>query len=351
MIKILHSADWHLDSPLVSRDPALRHALGDIPGKIAALCKKEACDVMLLSGDLFDSTYSPDTVQALKRTLRSLNIPVFITPGNHDFAGMDSPWIKEVWPENVHVFTRPVMEAIVLEELDLVVYGAGYTAMECPGLLDGFTARGSQRYKVGLLHGDATQVNSTYCPVTRQQVLNSGLDYLALGHIHKADAIKAGKTLCAWPGCPMGRGYDEPGRKGVLIITLEDTASALFMPLEVPRFFDLEVFPGDDPAAALNDLLPAAGSADFYRVTFTGPSKPLDLKKLLRPDFPNLTLVDETVPPLDLWGSADQDTFEGRFFKLLQDQLAEANEEEKSRILLAAELSRRILDGQEVVLP
>lgn len=351
MIKLLHSADWHLDSPLPARDPRLRQALKNLPGKIAALCKEEACDVMLLAGDLFDGACSPDTLLELKRMLRSVEIPVFITPGNHDYAEADSPWIREVWPENVHIFTRPVMECVLLEDLDLAVYGAGYTAMDCPSLLSGFTAQGPQRYKIGILHGDATQATSPCCPITRQQVLTSGLSYLALGHIHKGDAFRVGQTLCAWPGCPMGRGYDETGDKGVLIVTLDDTISARFVPLAGPRFFDLEVPAGESPADALNRLLPAAGSEDYYRVTFTGPSKPLDLKALLRPDVPNLSLQDQTVPPVDLWGSADQDTFEGRFFKLLQDQLHGANEEEQRRILLAAELSRRILDGQEVVLP
>jgi len=54
---------------------------------------------------------------------------------------------------------------------------------------------------------------------------------------------------------------------------------------------------------------------------------------------------------VDIWGSADLDTFEGRYFKLLQDKLARAEGAQKQQILLAAELSRRILDGQEVVLP
>jgi len=350
MIKLLHSADWHLDAP-VCRDPALGQALGELPEKIAALCKEEACDVMLLSGDLFDGTPTPATVQALKRSLRELGIPVFIAPGNHDYAGGDSPWVREVWPENVHIFTRPVMEAMVLEELDLVIYGAGYTAMDCPGLLEGFTARTPQRHKVGLLHGDATQTTSSCCPVTRQQVLASGLSYLALGHIHKGDAFRVGQTLCAWPGCPMGRGYDETGDKGVLIVTLDDAVTARFVPIDGPRFYDLEVPAGEDPANALHRLLPAAASRDFYRVTFTGPSEPLNLTSLRRPDFPNLELLDRTVPPVDIWGSADLDTFEGRYFKLLQDKLARAEGAQKQQILLAAELSRRILDGQEVVLP
>ena len=58
MIKILHSGDWHLDSPFQGRTEAqagaLRQELLQIPDKIAALCREENCDLVLLSGDLFD---------------------------------------------------------------------------------------------------------------------------------------------------------------------------------------------------------------------------------------------------------------------------------------------------------
>lgn len=355
MIKILHSADWHLDSPLVFRNAEqaryLREALSQIPGKIAALCKEEHCDLMLLAGDLFDGNANTATLQKLKRALADVGVPIFITPGNHDYLGMDSVWTTGDWPENVHIFTRPTLESVVLPDLDLRIYGSGFTAMDCPGLLADFTAQATEQYQIAVLHGDPTQANSPYCPISKQQVQNSGLDYLALGHIHKSDSFRAGKTLCAWPGCPMGRGYDEEGEKGVLIVTLDDTVETKFLPLDTPRFFDLEIPAGDDAAKALDSVLPAAGNRNFYRITFTGHSNALDTDSLLRPEFPNLLLRDRTVPPVDVWGSAGQDTFEGRYFKLLQDKLADADEDMQRRIYLAAEISRRILDGQEVVLP
>ena len=307
--------------------------------------------MMLLAGDLFDGAYATDTLRELKRALQEAAVPVFITPGNHDYIGEESPWLSEVWPENVHIFTHPALESVYLEELDCRVYGAGFTSMDCAGLLGDLNADLSQKYTVGILHGDPTAASSTYCPITRQQVQDSGLDYLALGHIHKGDSFRAGKTLCAWPGCPMGKGYDEEGEKGVLIVTIDSTAIAEFIPLDTPRFYDLETPAGSNPKAAMDKLLPAAGSTDFYRITFTGPSEKLDTDALLRPEFPNLVLRDRTTPPVDLWGSAGQDTFEGRYFKLLQDALATAEPDAKETVLLAAEISRKLLDGQEVELP
>lgn len=348
MIKILHSADWHLGSPLLQQDSA-RQALMAVPEKIAALCKQENCDMMLLSGDLFDGPCSADAVRSLRRTLADVGVPVFIAPGNHDFVGADSPWLSELWPENVHIFTHPVIESYPVEALDCCVYGAGFTSMDCPGLLGDFTPQHTQRYAIGVLHADPTQVNSPYCPITTEEVKQSGLDYLAVGHIHKGDSFRAGKTLCAWPGCPMGRGYDETGEKGVLIVTVDDTVTTRFVPLDVPRFHDLSL-PADTP---LSTVLPPVGNQDFYRITLTGPSEPLDLEAIAAEyaAFPNLTLRDKTTPPLDIWGTAGNDTLEGLYFQLLRDA-AESNDPQlQSTARLAARISRQILDGQEVVLP
>ena len=58
MIKLLHSGDWHLDSPFQGRTEAqasvLRRELLSIPEKLATLSQRENCDLVLLSGDLFD---------------------------------------------------------------------------------------------------------------------------------------------------------------------------------------------------------------------------------------------------------------------------------------------------------
>ena len=349
MIKILHSGDWHLDAPLLLPDAQqrerLKRELSSIPQKIANLCKEKNCDLLLLSGDLFDGAYALDTLEQLKSALQQVQVPVFITPGNHDFVGAGSPWLTETFPENVHIFTRPVIESVTIPHLDCRVYGAGFTSMDCPNLLADFTAEQEETYAIGVLHGDPTQVSSPYNPITKEQVKNSGLDYLALGHIHKGDAFRAGKTLCAWPGCPMGHGYDETGEKGVLLVTIDDTATAEFIPLDTPRFYDLEA-PAEN---GLDSILPPVGSDHFYRITLTGPSEPLDLSQLQNTyaHFPNLVLRDQTTPPLDIWGSENDDTLEGMYFKLLKEQVEEGSEV----AALSARISRTLLAGQEVVLP
>lgn len=356
-MKILHSADWHLDAPLTGKTEEqarfLRQELSKIPERIADLVQKENCDLLLLAGDLFDGEYTVDSFRKVFDALKSVEIPVFIAPGNHDYCQPNSPYKAETWPENVYIFDCPMMEAVEILGLDCTVYGAGYDAMDCSALLEDFRANGKGKWQIGILHGDATNASSAYCPVTPQQVRLSGLHYLALGHIHKGDGFRAGDTLCAWPGCPMGRGYDETGAKGALLVELGDEAKVEFLPLGGPEFFDEEADIGSDPRQALENLLPGVATEDFYRVTLTGYSKDLDMPALRREFFhiKNLELRDRTIPEKALWSAVGEDSLEGMYFGILQGGLDTESELLQQRIRLAAQISRQILDGQEVILP
>lgn len=346
-LKILHSADWHLASPFRGFDPEqqrlLKEAQRRLPAMVANLCRRENCDLVLLAGDLFDGPASRDWTELLKAALADCGVPVFISPGNHDFCGPGSPWLEEIWPENVYIFTGG-LESVGLEELDCRIYGAGYTSMDCEALLEGFRAEGGETYKLGLLHGDPVQLRSPYCPVTAAQVRDSALDYLALGHVHRSGAFRAGPTLCAWSGCPMGRGYDETGEMGLYLVELETDIKIRKILLDTPRFYDVSVNTDEE---TLEDVLPGMGSDDFYRLTLTG-SGAVDQNLLAR--FPNLDLRDHRQEQGDIWSSAGEDTLEGTYFRILREALEDAGERDAARIRQAASISRKILEGREVVL-
>lgn len=356
-MKFLHAADYHLDSPILGRSPEqtqlLRQSLLQLPHKVSAAAREQGCKLMVLSGDLFDGPYTRESYLALVTSLEEAAMPVLIAPGNHDYYHPGSVWAQEKWPENVHIFRSEEMESVAFPELDCRVYGAAFTAPTAPALLEGFRAGGQERYAIGLLHGDPTSPSSPYCPVTPGQIAESALDYLALGHIHKRNSATCGGTLCAWPGCPMGRGFDETGEKGVLIVTLQPQRQIRFLPLDLPRFRRIDVDAAGDALQALAQALPAAESTDFIRVTLTGESAPLDTEAILQhfAHLPNLQLRERTMPPIDLWASASQDTLEGAYFRALLEAMEGQPEDVCNNIRLAAKISRRILDGQEVPLP
>lgn len=352
MIKILHSADWHLDAPLRGKEQ-LKPLLLSIPGKIAQICQEEACDLVLLAGDLFDTTYTGQSYRVLYDALKQMTVPVFITPGNHDPATHQSPWLNESWPENVHIFTKPMVESVALPQLNCRIYGGGFTSMDCPPLLDGFRAECAERYAIGIFHGDPLLSNSPCNPVTQTQVRESGLDYLALGHTHNQGSFTVSDTVCLWPGCPMGKDYGEPGEKGIYIVTIDEGVTARFISLDTPRFYDLTEPVRGNAQQTLEALLPPSGNTDYYRITLTGNSEPLDLDVLTGhfSQFPNLVLRDNTVPPVDVWKALGQDSLEGHYFGLLKQAIDDAEEETAQQLHLAASISRQILDGQEVMLP
>lgn len=352
MIKILHSADWHLDAPLRGKAP-LKKVLLTIPDKIARICRDEQCDLVLLSGDLFDTAYTQHSYRVLYDALKAMEVPVFISPGNHDPANAQSPYLLESWPDNVHIFTHPRVESVAVPQLDCRVYGAGFTSMDCPALLEGFRAQCPEKYALGVFHGDPLLLTSPCNPVTQSQVRESGLDYLALGHTHNTGSFTAGDTLCLWAGCPMGKDYGEPGEKGVYIVTVDGGVDARFISLDTPRFYDLEEPVRETPEKTLECLLPPAGNGDYYRITLTGTCEAFDPDALAGrfSQFPNLVVRDHTRRPVDVWKALGQDTLEGRYFGMLKQAIEEADPETAQTLTLAADICRQILDGQEVELP
>lgn len=350
-LKILHTADWHMDSPFAGlpqeRQSWLKGEQRRLPGKIAELARRERCDLVLLSGDVFDSPDVRESVPIVREALASCGIPVLIAPGNHDYLTAGSPWLMESWPENVGIFPGDVAY-VDIPELECRVYGAGYRDSECAGLLENFRAERSAHYQLMVLHGDPMRLRSPYCPITAAQVRDSGLDYLALGHIHKAGSFRSGATLCGWPGCPMGRGYDETGEKGVYIVELGERTSIRFVPLDTPRFYDLEV---DLDTQKLEHILPPAENFHFYRVRLAGSGG--ESADALRAQFswlPNLELIDHRTKGSDPWERTGEDSLEGIYFRLLRQKLECAEPAETERIRLAAEISRKILDKREVAL-
>lgn len=354
MIKILHAADFHLDSAFASLPPekaaARRREQRAALEQLAALC--DGCDLVLLSGDLFDSArVYRDTLDALKRFFAAVQAEIFIAPGNHDWLAEGSPYLTEDWGERVHIFKSDTVERVRLDACD--VYGAAFTAQEMPPLLDGFHVADPDRLNLMVLHGEL-QANSVYNAVSAEAIAASGLDYLALGHIHKAEARMFGRTLCAWPGCLMGRGFDECGEKGVYRVTADKNGvQTEFVPLRTRKYEILSVEAGDDPLAAIEAALPADTENDCYRILLNGESDAVDLSALeaaLAPRFYSLSVRDRTRPKQALWAAAGDDTLRGHFLRELKEQYDTADEDLRRKLAAAAKLGTALMDGREAAL-
>ncbi len=358
MIRFLHAADLHLDSPFQALSPekakARRQEQRQLLQDLADLCNDEGCDLLLLPGDLLDAEAAwQDTVDALCRALGACRARVFIAPGNHDFYAPGSPYRRAPWPENVHIFTSNVPSSVVLEDLGAEVWGAAFTARTAPALLEGFQIRDRGLLNLMVLHGDAETAGSPYNPITPAQIAASGLDYLALGHIHAASGLRrAGETAYAWPGCAMGRGFDELGEKGVYLGTLAPGDCRIeFRPLPGRRYEIVSVEAGEDPLAAVEAVLPPETGADIYRIRLTGACTPPDTRALyeaLAGRFFGLTIRDETARRRELWAERGEDSLKALFLQALYDH--PKRQEDPSLAELAAAVGMAALEGREVPL-
>lgn len=362
MIKFVHAADLHLDSPFQSLPPekaaALRQEQRTLVEELISLCNTQEADLLLLSGDLFDSAgVFRQTVQGLQRAFAGCRAQIFIAPGNHDFIAPGSPWLREAWPENVHIFQNSTITAVDLLNLGCRVYGAAFTATSCPALLENFHVTDSSLCNIMVLHGDAQQANSPYNPISTMQIAQSGLDYLALGHIHSfSGAQRVGTTTYAWPGCTMGRGFDETGEKGVISGTLNGgECNIRFLPLAKRHYAIVSVPVQGDPLRSVVEQLPADTEMDCYRILLTGETDKPDLAALrqaLEPRFFSLDLRDETTPSVDLWAACGENSLEGLFLQSLRNELDKASDDMQRRQLQqAARLGMDLLEGREVSMP
>ena len=362
-IKVLHAADLHLDSPFealqTGKAAIRRREQRELLDALARLAAVERVDLVLLSGDLLDSG-NPYFVtgEGLVQALRSIPAAVFIAPGNHDYYSAKSPYARLQMPENVHIFTEHAMRCFVLPGLNTRVYGAAFTENRSGPLLRGFRAERKEGLtNILCLHGEVGAPNSPYDPISEEELAQSGMDYAALGHVHKASGLRqAGKTWYSWPGCPEGRGFDETGEKFVNLVELEDGQCRLKqVSIAGRRYETLQVdVTGADPLLAVHNSLPDDTVCDVYRITLTGETETApDLRKLyanLSELFFELQLRDETRLRHNVWDCSGEDTLRGLFLRRLKLRFdAAKTEEERVKLEQAARWGLAALDNAEEV--
>lgn len=337
MLKLIHGADFHLDSPFAGLTPEQaarrRREQRLLLDQLARLAVDRQADLVLLAGDLFDTgEIYRETALALVQALGRIPCPVCIAPGNHDFCSPSSPYTTLDWPDNVHIFSTDTIEAVDFPALSCTVWGRAFTGphLSQPPLA-GFQVPSGQGDHLHLmvLHG-AVGPDSDYGPISTGDMAASGLAYLALGHVHQCSGLQlAGRTHWAYPGCPAGRGFDETGEKGVLYVELSpDGAQAQLMPMGQHQYQVLSVdVTGQEPLAAIEKALPPNTRDHIYRILLTGQGEAPDLAALhraLEGRFYGLTLRDHTRLPQQLWARREEDGLTGLFLRLMYDRCSQS---------------------------
>ncbi len=233
MIKFIHSADIHLDSPLRGLQyyegapvESIRGATRQAFKNLVALAISEEVDFILIAGDLYDGEwkdYNTGLFFASQMSkLREAGIRVFIVSGNHDAASQISRQLR--MPDNVEIFSPKKPETITIDDLDIAIHGRSFAGQvitedlssSYPDATDGF-------FNIGILHTSATgrEGHEPYAPCTLEGLLSKGYDYWALGHVHKREILHEDPWII-FPGCIQGRHIRETGEKGCTLVSVDD---------------------------------------------------------------------------------------------------------------------------------
>jgi DNA repair protein SbcD/Mre11 len=401
VLRLLHTADIHLGA---------RHAdLGEAAAaqrerQFAAfraaidLAISEKVDLFLIAGDLFDSNTQPrrsvERVAAELARLRDAKIRAVVIPGTHDvydrasiYRAYDLPALAGSKPNDdwLTVLT-PDQPDVHLRACDAVVFGRLFETKRSPrSPLADFDAAADERgtWRIGMVHGALSipgRTDRDDVTFTRDEIMASGLDYLALGHWHSAQRDTAGATTYAYSGAPEPVAVDQDRAGKVLLVTLEERSGKKTVKVEErqvgkTRFATLDIATSEIAnQPALIQRLRKKADPDLVldaRLTGVRPDEldvdPTEVETELKSAFLRLRMRDQSVPALTTGTLPSRDTIAGAFIRDLEAQIAEleasgheggdaaegeagAAAERAAELRDALRLGRLLLDGHEVTL-
>lgn len=233
MLKFIHAADIHLDSPLRGLERYEGAPLEEMRGatrrafeNLTELAIEEQVSFVLLAGDLYDGDWKDYNTGLFfirqMSQLQEAGIRTYVVAGNHDAASQLTKVLRP--PQNVHIFATRAPETVVLEEVGVAIHGQGFpTRAVADDLTQGYPLADSDLFNIGLLHTslDGRPGHESYAPCTVTGLRSRGYDYWALGHVHNREVVSEDPWI-VFPGNTQGRHARESGPKGCSLVTVED---------------------------------------------------------------------------------------------------------------------------------
>ncbi len=346
-MKLIHCADLHLDSRMRFLPPGkARERNAELRNTFSRMIQYAADNGVkgiIIAGDLFDTK---NVSQAARDIVTSAicgspGIEFYYLRGNHDadsfLAGL-SPL-----PPNLRLFGD---EWTGYELGRTVITGAEMTGGH--GRLCSSLRLDPERINIVVLHGQAVE-NSPQNPedIDIRELRGKGIDYLALGHVHARREEKfdgRGRWCC--PGCLEGRGFDEAGEKGFMLLDIDETSgtvSSEFVPFARRRLSELEVdITGLDGQSAVTDAVRSSASGlnpdDLLHIILTGETDPdfelnlTQLEKDFEDSFYFVRVSDRSRPRIDYSAFEHDLSLRGEFVRTVRarDNLSE---EDKAAII------------------
>ena len=352
-MKLIHTADLHLGSKIEGKFPPdkaqqRRTELRNSFARMIERAKELGATAILIAGDAFDTDpATPADADFFFGAIGSNPDLTFLyLRGNHDKTA--------ALPASLPNLVTFGDEWTTWERDGVAVSGIEMTPENCKTLYDGFSPVAG-KINIVTLHG---RLGSSPAPdtVVLSKLADRGIDYLALGDYHARQDGKLGaRGAWAYPGCPEGRGFDEPGEKGFLLLDAANGAVKTAFILHACRTLHetdcdvsaaTSVYEAAEIAKRAISSLPAD---DPIRVNLTGAVR-FDRTNLARIAEERLkagrffvSVKDKTSVALDLDAIRRELSLRGEFLRQIDEE--ERPEDEKDAIL---ELGLRALSGEDL---
>ena len=353
-MKFIHCSDIHLDSSMERNLTAAqaRERNAEVCAtfaRMAAYAKEQGVTAVIIAGDLFDTRRA--TVQTAGFVLDTIRatpgVDFLYLRGNHDVSGFEGMDL----PENLKTFGS---EWTYHRYGDMTVAGMDMEREKWEACYEELVLP-EDTVNIVTLHGQvSTQPGEELIALPKLKRKN--IDYLALGHIHGYQTGKLDdRGFWCYCGCLEGRGFDELGPKGFVLLDVEaGSVKQEFIPFARRTMEEVAVDISD--LTTVSQILTAVQSAvqetcadSLVKVTLTGSytletQKDLNfLKKMLEGRFYFLKIKDESRLKIEKETYEHDISLKGEFIRLVM--ASDRSDEEKEQIIC---YGIRALSGEEV---
>ncbi len=214
-MKLIHTADIHLDSPLsgVTNPNERRHELLVALNEMSEYANNNGVNAIIVAGDLFDeNNTSEQTVRSVADIVGRSKASWFVMRGNHGGAAP-------------YVLLHKLAAQINFFGEDWTFYNLGNVTI-CGRELGRNDAEywqrlklDTSRYNILVLHGDVD--DPTYGLIDKNVLAACGAKYIALGHRHTFSEQRFGRVRACYSGVLEPRGFDECVQTGFVEIDTE----------------------------------------------------------------------------------------------------------------------------------
>lgn len=226
-MKIIHCADLHLDSRMETNftQEQAKERRYEILNTFEAMVKyaeENNVQAIIIAGDMFDTAQNQQKTiknRVLDTISNAHNIDFLYLQGNHD----KDNFIKEmkIKPTNLRLFKE---EWTSYRYENIVITGIEFSESNHTDIYSQLTLNENE-FNILVLHGQIVKYgNDKKAEIINLNALqNKYIDYLALGHIHEYKTDKLDyRGIYSYSGCIEGRGFDECGKKGFVVLDIED---------------------------------------------------------------------------------------------------------------------------------